>query len=164
MRRPLGGTHLTIPYPVLQSVKKWCSRCRVTVLEVKEYSTVWEETTPKFIRVPDPQHQPWFTDLKMFTTRVLRVSCRNFFQSSASASASSRAFSTLPSRYEPKSWTPVPFITETIVSYPNHRRSDINAKLSREVVGAHVFSSNSGQPLSPVDFCNQPTFSRSCCR
>ncbi|TVY45478.1 ATP-dependent Clp protease proteolytic subunit [Lachnellula occidentalis] len=44
----------------------------------------------------------------MSAARILRAPARNAFKSSI------RCFSSLPSRAEPKSWTPVPYITETI--------------------------------------------------
>jgi len=51
--------------------------------------------------------------LKMFATKILRGPARNTIRTAT------RTFSSLPPRSEPKSWTPVPYITETIVSpYP----------------------------------------------
>ena len=47
---------------------------------------------------------------EMFATKILRAPARSVI------STATRAFSSLPQRSEPKSWTPVPFITESIVS------------------------------------------------
>ncbi|KAG9240407.1 clp protease-like protein [Calycina marina] len=60
----------------------------------------------------------------MFATRILRAPARS------AVSSSIRAFSSFPQRTEPKSWTPVPFITESIGG--GWRTSDIFSKLLQE--------------------------------
>ncbi|KAL5327277.1 hypothetical protein ACEPPN_004971 [Leptodophora sp. 'Broadleaf-Isolate-01'] len=61
----------------------------------------------------------------MFATRILRAPTRNVFRQSL------RSFSLIPSQAEPpKSWTPMPLITETIGG--GYRQSDIFSKLLQE--------------------------------
>ncbi|KAF4627783.1 hypothetical protein G7Y89_g10369 [Cudoniella acicularis] len=60
----------------------------------------------------------------MLTSRLLRAPARKALRTSL------RCFSSTPARPEPKSWTPVPYITETIGG--GWRTSDIFSKLLQE--------------------------------
>ncbi|KAH8665102.1 clp protease-like protein [Tricladium varicosporioides] len=60
----------------------------------------------------------------MFAAKLLRAPVRSVLQNSL------RGLSSMPSRSEPKSWTPVPYITETIGG--GWRTSDIFSKLLQE--------------------------------
>lgn len=71
----------------------------------------------------------------MITTRILRAPARSALRIGV------KSFSTrLESRFEPKSWTPVPYITETIVSSVFRRRPCIYTDYSgRRLAHMYVF-------------------------
>ena len=61
---------------------------------------------------------------EMFATRILRAPARQTIRTGL------RCFSSLPPRADTKAWTPIPYITETIVSLPHPRRCCMYANYS----------------------------------
>lgn len=146
---PLKPAHLSIPQSFLKSVVvKFPKCCRVEGGEVeggsrkkrKSRSRAWEMASRlpnSCINLQKVIHHHAIkgiggTTHKMLASRVLRASARTALFNGG------RCFSTTSSRFENRSYIPMPFITETVVSFLYVPRYPIHANDTREEDGAHV--------------------------